>query len=779
MNLNRRASFVIFPVLIISYALMALIIYEQQSRSIIELEQSKLDQRANALRTEFSSYNGFLDAYLVSLVEGETLARFIREPNNIYKERELSNSLKSSIQRYFSNTREYASLAVLNSSHEAVFYVENSTDPFAELRKEQRELSALMRNLKVVNHWKHFTDQAPSLLEMGVMIDARTLTPPLITQLEETLQVIVSITPRSYNTLLQQTAKQFQAKINYSDSTDRPNANNQQLFTQTKLRDNYFLNIAPAPDYLQSLMFSLQGQLVLTVIVAAFLTYLLLLFLIRRFITFPITKLDHQLSEVMARDREHFEAPDTNDEIGRLGRKFQNLYSELNLSYQESRVQARTDALTKLPNRASFYEAATRQLAESEKSKSSISIVYIDLDNFKFVNDKYGHEMGDELLKAVANRLNHILFLKPYRKTDTQAYRLSGDEFIIMMPDSDTAQAVKLCKKILQHFSSGYQFELGHFPVTASLGIATYPADGHTLSQLISNADLAMYQAKKSGRNAFATYSQELAKRDRQIKEIESKLKEINFDQEFSLYYMPIIDKYGNVKGFEALLRWHSPQLGMVSPALFIPIAESTGCFEQIDLWVIEQAFKNYPTLKQEFNSDLELSINISSAEIGSELLIDSLKRLCNSYPIDPQNFVIEITETFATDDGLSALSWLEELRKLGFKIAIDDFGTGYTSLMQMVDYPVDIIKFDKTLVERITQADKKPLASALIDLCHLQEIAVVAEGIEDEIVLHRLIHASCDFHQGFFIAKPMPLDALKAWHKEYKGKQLVRNNCS
>ncbi|EAR62283.1 putative bifunctional diguanylate cyclase/phosphodiesterase [Neptuniibacter caesariensis] len=769
MNLNKRASILILPVILISYILIALVVYNQQSQSIRQLEQNKLNLRLSALRSEFTRYNSFLDAYLVSLVEGETLARFIREPENIYQDRRLTENLSSSVRRFFSNNTEFASLSVLNTDQQLIFYVENSLDPFGEIRQSQLEMAQRMRKEKVLSIWEYRAEAEEAIMQQGIMLDSRTLTPPQITQLEHTLKVLVAVLPSGFNQLLSETKQEFSADIAFVSGKDFSPPPEGKLYSEIALKPYYHLTITPSDTYLAQQLLVLKQQFMLIVFIATIATYLLLQFLIRRFITSPIARLDHQLTEVMAQRRENIDASRSKDEVGRLGRKFQSLYEKLHNSYQESHIQSRTDALTRLPNRAAFYETASIKLGEAERKQSNISIIYIDLDNFKFVNDKYGHEIGDELLKAVAIRLAHIISIKwKHTYSDEYVYRLSGDEFIAILPNAGTVKAQELSQTILKQFADGYHFELGHFPVTASIGIATYPQDGHTLSQLISNADLAMYQAKKSGKNKLAIYSKELAKKDRQAKEIESRLKDIDFDSELSLFYMPIIDRENQVKGCEVLLRWHSEDLGFVSPALFIPIAESSGMFEAIDLWVIEEAFKSYPQLIQKFGAHLELSINISSAEIGSERFIRTLEALAKEYQINPDNFVIEITETFSIEQNKAALNWLSELRKLGFNIAIDDFGTGYTSLMQMLDYPVDFIKFDRELVERLIKPEKHALVKALIDLCHFQGTRVVAEGIETQYHMDILHQAGCDYQQGFFIAKPMPLTEFLNWHLSY-----------
>ncbi|MCP4598811.1 bifunctional diguanylate cyclase/phosphodiesterase [Neptuniibacter sp.] len=769
MNLNKRAGLLILPVILVSYILAAFFIYEQQAKSIHQLEQNKLDLRLNNLRSEFLAYNRFVDAYQTFLIEGDTLAQFIRDTDNIFRDRMLSSNLKSAISRYFSNKSQHASLSIITSDNQKIFYVENSTDPFADISTVQLNMAAVMQEKKVFQSWRHYPHLAPAIIQKGVTVDSRTLSSPHVNQLNHTLHIIVTVAPKRFERLLKKTTSEFKATIEYLTTKPLPEQNI--LTSSVALRDQYYLKVTPSRSYLDEQLSVLKTQLLSLVVIGVFVSYTILQYLIRKYITSPISLLDEQLTDVMEKKRGNIEAPRAADEVGRLGRKFHRLYEQLNQSFLESRHQSRTDALTQLPNRAAFYESAAVELAEAEQFRSELSIAYLDLDNFKFVNDKYGHEVGDKLLKTVAVRLQSITRQNEDEAKSKQpsVYRLSGDEFIIMLPDLNRDQTYSLCEKVLNLFTDGYHFDLGNFPVTASIGVATFPNDGHSLSQLISNADLAMYQAKKSGKNKQASYSKELAKKDRELKEVENKLKTLNCDQEFKLFYMPIIDSHGHIKGCEALLRWTSEELGSVSPALFIPIAESTGIFEKIDLWVIQQAFQDSHLLKNSLDDHFELSINISSAEIGSERFSEKVTNLCHKYNVQPNSFVIEITETFALQQEQDALKWLSSFRNQGFKIAIDDFGTGYTSLMQMLDYPVDIIKFDKQLIERIGIPDKRDMTKALIGLCHLQQIDVVAEGIETDEQYKILLGADCDYLQGFYMAKPMPIDEFLIWAEDFQ----------
>ncbi|WP_261844481.1 putative bifunctional diguanylate cyclase/phosphodiesterase [Aliamphritea ceti] len=773
MNLGKRTSLLILPVIIVSYAMIAWIIYEHECESLYKLENNRLEQRASLIGFTFTSYNSFLDTYLTSLIEGNVLASYLRNPNNIYRERMLTSHLEASISRVRRGQQTFASLSIFDTDNSLSLYIENSTDPFAEVRSEQVALAQQMIKQKQVKVWDHTYTEAPtaekSVIQQGVAIDSKTLLSPTLLQAESTYRVIATISPGKFETLLAQTKAEYQAELRYFGIDAPLEKPPEGLHAIVKLSNNYFLLIQPSENYFASLLNQVKVRLFTIISLSILVTFLLLQLLIRRFITNPIVQLDQQLTDVIAQKKQNIDFPHSADEVGRLGQKFHALYEKLNQAFQESFSQARIDALTQLPNRVGFHEAAEKLLLEADKQNTRFSIVYIDIDNFKFVNDKYGHEIGDELLKSISAKFNHLIAINLKHSGESFVYRLSGDEFIILLPEHDSDSATQISNKVLKLFANGFNFERGHFAVTASLGIASFPQDGSSITQLISNADLAMYQAKKAGKNRLALYSNKLAKGDRQLKEIEALLKDIDLDKELTLNYMPVIDQTDRVKGCEALLRWNSPHIGQVSPAVFIPIAEETGVFEMIDLWVIEQTFKDYKELQSILGEQLQVSINISSAELHSENFINKLTELCKSHSVTPGNFMLEITETFAMEQSSNAIRWLESLRQLGFKIAIDDFGTGYTSLMQMVDYPVDVIKFDKQLVERITQAERRHLAKALIDLCHIQSIQVVAEGIETTEQSRCLWQADCDIQQGFLIAKPMPIETLRSWLEEHQ----------
>jgi diguanylate cyclase (GGDEF)-like protein len=391
-----------------------------------------------------------------------------------------------------------------------------------------------------------------------------------------------------------------------------------------------------------------------------------------------------------------------------------------------------------------------------------MALLYLDLDNFKYVNDRRGHNVGDALLSSVAERIQTVL-QTDQPTTNAVFARLAGDEFAIAMPPNLSPRLMRSkAEQILALFAHGFHLGNDSFPVTASIGIANYPGDGISVSQLVNNADVAMYQAKADGKNRFYIYSADLAVSTRRRFDIELALKSIRFDKEFHLVYMPICDENRRVRSCEALLRWKSPTLGDVSPAEFVPIAENSGMYRKLDFWVIENALRDFDRLETIFGEEFTLSINLSSAELESTEIVEYLEAKTRDYGLDPARIELELTETFAVDEGLMSVELLNHLVKRGFQIAIDDFGTGHTSLLQLIQYPVHKIKFDREFVQTLLASSRSDLLEPLIALCHAQGFFVTAEGIENEFIARFFCAAGCDFLQGYYYSKPKTLAELE-----------------
>jgi diguanylate cyclase (GGDEF)-like protein len=385
------------------------------------------------------------------------------------------------------------------------------------------------------------------------------------------------------------------------------------------------------------------------------------------------------------------------------------------------------------------------------------------------VNDRLGHEAGDELLQYTAQAFQDLLTKHVPKEQAALVSRLAGDEFAIVLAHDVLDDRLDLASSVVNLFEGGFKTDRYITPVSASVGIASYPNDGEDLRELIANADMAMYHAKRTGKNRFAAYSHTIAREARRVKLIEDALKFVNCDEEFSLVFMPFVDKDRKIKGLEVLLRWYSPELGQITPDEFVPIAEQTGTYTKIDDWVFRNAFEHLEKLRSFLGADIVIAINISAGELGQASFVDRIIELKKLYSVPDSAVELEITETFGYFAVQQVLSVLRDLRNHGFRISIDDFGIGYTPLLQMIDYPVDKVKFDKELVDRLTDKSHHQLMQPTVELCHLQNIKVTAEGVENADKFELLKDANCDYFQGYSIAQPMTITELRQWHRQYK----------
>ncbi|MFB9887096.1 putative bifunctional diguanylate cyclase/phosphodiesterase [Balneatrix alpica] len=764
MKLSKRVPLLILPVLLSSYLLVAMGVYWVQKDAILSMEQARLSNATHELASHFKRYRSFLDSLIFSVRRDPHLSSLIQSPGTPMRDMVMGRQLQESIRELNHEKANFVSVALLNNQAEPLYYYEQSASPFSSLSPAQQQLAKHLLNEKTSKNWQHLSDPTGhSLLLTNVLLDRRTLQPPLPGQLDFAIVLQAAIEPQSFDNALQDLQQQYLASWHFS--TQALPTSRSPLQQQLALDKNYWLIFTPSADYLDQRLRPLKLGLSLGLLVLVLCSALLLLYLLRRHVTDPVSRLELEMSSL-----EHQQQPLTlvtrNDEIGQLARRFQQLYNRLLDLYQNTQQQADTDPLTQLPNRHSFQRRACQLLEQAHQQQQEVVLLYLDLDNFKFVNDKHGHETGDALLKAVALRLQQLSQHWLEQHPGILA-RLAGDEFALLVSHINPGEVEQYCQRLLQLFRQGFRFELGQFPVTLSVGVARYPQDGHSLSQLITNADTAMYQAKHSGRNQLAYYSQELAIRSRRYKDIEHELRHMDYDQAFKLVLMPICSKQGELEGVEALLRWHSPHLGWVGPDEFIPIAEQTGLYQRIDEWVLRQAVSLFPKLQPLHATPIRLAINLSAAELANSSFVEYCQQLISLHPQAAGMLELEVTETVEVHSHQHTHQMLAQLRQLGFSIAIDDFGTGYTSFLQLVHYPVDRIKLDRSFISRLCHPDKQGLLQALIQLCHSQQIEVVAEGVETLEQAHQLIACQCDYLQGYYLGKPMSLEQLQEWLKQ------------
>ncbi len=418
------------------------------------------------------------------------------------------------------------------------------------------------------------------------------------------------------------------------------------------------------------------------------------------------------------------------------------------------------DELTGLANRALLHDRVEHALASAPRSGKSVALCFGDLDGFKTVNDTLGHHVGDSVLVRASRLLASIV-----RPGDTVA-RLGGDEFAVLLVDVERPDAVvDFAHRIVTVLRNAPDFEGHQVGLSISVGVA-FADGGKTTEQLLSEADSAMYEAKEKGKNRVEVFQTSMRSRMLERLDLTNGFRWALGRSEFFLQYQPIVSLSDNrLCGFEALVRWSHPSLGVVAPLRFIPIAEETGFIVPLGRWVLVEACEQLAAWSRDSSEELNLSVNLSRRQLISPHLTDEVQTALTLSGIDPHRLILEITESVLMDDPERAAQALSRLRDMGIRIAVDDFGTGYSSLSHLQRFPVDILKIDKSFIDPLVTTDPagSALVTAIIGLAQSLGLDVIAEGIEHESQLHRLVDLGCDKGQGFLMARPLDHGAARS----------------
>ncbi len=412
------------------------------------------------------------------------------------------------------------------------------------------------------------------------------------------------------------------------------------------------------------------------------------------------------------------------------------------------------DSLTDLPNRANFNERLGKELEQARRGEASGSVLFIDLDDLKMVNDTYGHTYGDDIIVAAGNRI------VAEAGDDAFVARIGGDEFIVIMPGANERQQfVDLANRIIKAIGQQYEIAGTYFHMTASIGIAAYPTDGDTNEEIVKNADNAMYAAKREGKNCWRFYTASMQAAAYELVNLTHSLRNALERGELSLQYQPqLLVASGAAIGVEALLRWDSPEYGSVSPARFIPLAEQSGLIQTIGQWVLTEACRFARRLSDLGRKEVHVAVNISSKQLAAENFIFIVHDAIAEAGIEPYQLELEITESLLMESLEVATYKLAELKLLGVRLSLDDFGTGYSSLTYLRTLPVTTLKIDKSFVDVIeTDASMASIIGSIIEMAHILDMMVVAEGVETEQQLNYLTDKGCDCIQGYVFSRPLP----------------------
>jgi diguanylate cyclase (GGDEF)-like protein/PAS domain S-box-containing protein len=434
---------------------------------------------------------------------------------------------------------------------------------------------------------------------------------------------------------------------------------------------------------------------------------------------------------------------------------FHDVSAARRMSLQLSHL-AQHDSLTDLPNRMLLNDRLQQAITMAKRHGYRIAVLFMDLDRFKHINDSLGHDTGDQLLQAVARRLERCV-----RESDTVG-RQGGDEFVAVLSELDTPENAGIgAAKLLAALTFPYHIGAHDVIVPVSIGVSIYPDDGDNAEALIRNADTAMYHAKENGRNNYQFFKQEMNVRASERQFIEGGLRVALEHNEFSLHYQPKVDLgTGAVTGVEALLRWKHPERGFIPPAQFIPIAEDTGLILPIGQWVLREACEQSRAWLDAGFAPVPMAVNISAVEFRSKDFVESVRAILQESKLDPHCLELELTETVLMKHAESTVTMLRALKEIGVQLTVDDFGTGYSSLSYLRQFPVDSLKVDQSFVHEISShKDDAAIVSAVISMGNSLKKRVIAEGVETREQLDFLTAEGCEEAQGYYFNRPMVAD--------------------
>ena len=518
---------------------------------------------------------------------------------------------------------------------------------------------------------------------------------------------------------------------------------------------------------IQSNKESLQEKLYLFLIVtgtvmlvAALIAYIISIRL-QRLISEPIMRLVQTMKRVSHEKNYSLRSErSSTDEIGALIDGFNEMLKEiaerdelLKERYDHLQQLAHFDTLTRLPNRVLFYDRLTQALLQAWRLRQKVAIFFVDLDHFKDINDTLGHRIGDLLLVEVARRFNEIV-----RASDTVG-RMGGDEFTLFLQNIASAEnAALVAQKLVANIGRPYMIDGHEIFITASLGITLFPNDGDTADELLKNADAAMYYVKEHGKNTFQFYSQEMNLKTSHRLALQNSLRHALERDELVLFYQPKVNiETMQLTGMEALLRWKHPELGLLGPDRFIPLAEETGLIISIGEWVLRTACRQLKEWEAEGVPVCKLAVNVSAVQFRKHDFAEALFRILQEYQVTPHLIELELTESAVMQDVEASVAVLKEFKRQGIRISIDDFGTGYSSLSFLKRFPIDSLKIDRSFIFNLTSSlDDSAIVTAIIAMAHSLNLNIIAEGVETESQLAFLSERGCHEMQGYLFSVPL-----------------------
>jgi diguanylate cyclase (GGDEF)-like protein len=514
-------------------------------------------------------------------------------------------------------------------------------------------------------------------------------------------------------------------------------------------------------------------DVVLLTLASILITIAVLSFFLRRTIVSPLRELIDVSNKLGAGKPAALISVEGGGELGELADSFNRMAQDLAHSDEKIRYIAHHDTLTKLPNRHLFQLYLDKSIASARRTNSELALLFLDIDNFKSINDTLGHDMGDELLRVFADRINHCLREEDFfGTTDTESTeelvaRHGGDEFTIILPRLDgPLSAAMVAQRIIDSLEDEITLAGQSLRITTSIGVTMFPKDGDSIDALLKCADIAMYHAKDAGRNNYQFYTAEMMEKIVDRIESEKELRAAIEQGHMTLHYQPqIVGKNEEIYGFEALVRWEHSERGVISPFRFIHLAEETGLIVELGAWVLREACLQAAGWRAQGFPDFKISVNVSSVQFKKVDIAAFIAETLEQSGLPGENLTVELTESILISADGRTSEQLRKIQQLGVSIALDDFGTGYSSLSYLRTFPVDILKIDRSfIVESEKKAEVRAIVSAIVDMAAALDLKVIAEGAEELAHIGFLKAIDCDVIQGFFYSKPLPASQATAF---------------
>ncbi|PKH02000.1 GGDEF-domain containing protein [Psychromonas sp. MB-3u-54] len=782
MTLRKKIRYIILPVIMALSAIVSCVYYDLYKKQIIENKITLLNGRIENQLSHTEYQLGYVKSYLRQKMESKE-ASFIfnaKKGNNNLSAPDITEFLNLFVDRKNSANKSnhvINDFVIFDSYKKLIVHI-NTRDPFAKpiLQKTTKKILDQTFNQgepnNKISQYNYFLDgpylnKMPSLYILQAF-SRYQLPSKLFYESNDDIyvaqaQLDLNFFAEEIRALVDENNGYFNYRfIDKNTSVDKLSFSSSPF----QLNDNgayegrfgsslFDIILTLDKSYFSEQLNNLLVKFVLLNFIVIILSYFLLIWLIDQQIILPITRLAKSIKEVEASLVVELKPLTTKDEVADLNESYISLINKIN-------NLANNDALTGLANRGSFNEKLSAITDVRRKDKTYVALFFIDLDNFKYVNDTFGHDTGDRLLVVFSQRLKQMLRAEDRFISNDMVdsiARLGGDEFVILMNGLPSIETIaSIGKRICDLFHNGFRIGNEQFDVHASIGIA-YSNDHQINGEgLLTQADDAMYLAKRAGKNNFKLFSDEIKEKMFFEKNIENELIKAHRDNQLHLVFMPSYNaKTLALKGYEVLLRCPILIDAGIGPDVFIPIAENTDLILAIDLWVAEQTVIRLEEVTRKNGFTGFFSFNVSSKSLRNDRFYTTLKKIIDRSDINPKQLELEITETCLMPDDHLAVESLDQLKSLGVRIAIDDFGTGYTSFGQILNYPLDTLKIDRSFVTnlRITPVGKKPTLDIIFELAKAHQLNVIVEGVETQADFEHVKTLGCDIVQGFYFSKP------------------------